>query len=651
MAKNANAKAWTLSVGELTRRWSDQPFDLTAPSAPTIAVFGSPTINSIGIQVTVPSVDNRTGINSYQVELAQDVNGPYSLNTTVSVVAAAAGFLITGLSEGTQYFVRMRGVDGAISHNISAASNVITQTTGVTAIAAGFWPNWPWMNIGANQGAVSGTLLDPTTHSMIADKDLWMFQSFYPTVSRITSRRDAILAVRALQVAPMNTKFVQYVIPSVSSKVTPASPGQGENEICKELIDDATKGNDKWYIHKTGDLTLSGRVEDFFNPPTTYATNIGHALADTNSLSESFAKAYWKEWDTRWNQGGIDFRTFLAGAFMDNTSMRPLTYTQSNGSVDVTSNVDFNYNGVAENRNLWDGSANAGASQYSAGQFRFKSEFDLKFPTKFLLPNTSGWTSDYTGSVAPPLPLSNHPCYRKWEIVMMEVANNRLGLRRDTTLATGYKYNGGGSAISLFKELQFTDRMLKLDVNVQSFIGRAAVMAQSSMNSRTFTQDDFEFARTMSLICLLEERVAPAVQTPGTVFSLDETLVSLGAPVGTRSMGTLNETSYSFSLRTADQTVGIAKFYWVIFANAIMVWRGENPSVAVWPNPADAAVVCTLPSPGAGKKWQRLRASNYVNPVTGRATRNQSPSINDGADVTTVSLKPFQARLILRVAS
>jgi hypothetical protein len=76
------------------------------------------------------------------------------------------------------------------------------------------------------------------------------------------------------------------------------------------------------------------------------------------------------------------------------------------------------------------------------------------------------------------------------------------------------------------------------------------------------------------------------------------------------------------------------------------VLRLDNPAIAAWPSAAGAAVTCTLPAPGAGKKWQRFNAASYVNPITGRATRGQDTALNSGADLTTISLKPFHGALL-----
>lgn len=646
MAKEVTPRTWVLEIGEANRRYSDAPFDLIPPTSPVIAAFGTPTISALGVQVTLPAVDARTTISGYVIEYSSN-GGLTWAEITVGPTTILNGIMIPNLLPGQQYKIRVSALDNSIARNRGLPSNIITQTTDSGVPSDGLWPNWPIMNVAAHQGNASLTILDATKHSQLADKDLVMFQSFYPNTGRLQSRIAAITSIRALQDSPMDTQFIQYVQPFAVAKTFPSTPGQNESEITKELIEDGTKGNNRWYIHRTNDESDAGRVENFFSPTTQWAANFCHAPAETNSLGQTYGQAYWNEWDTRWHIGSDDIRPYLFGVFRDACTARSVPLLQNNGANTVTDDVDFNYDDVAENQVDFGTAANSGATQWSAGQLRLKAEFEAKFSGKFFIPNGAEWDLNYGSANKPPLPLSNHPFYRKWEIFMDEVSNNNAGLLRDTTLATGYKYSGGGSAASLFKGWAVQERFLKLDADIPASIGKGCLMGQSSMNDRTPTQDDIEFARTMSLVCLLVERVCPAVQAPARVFSLDELLVELGPPDAPRTMGTLNENTLAFTLRAPDATVGTAKFYWAQFAKGIVVWRGDNPTVGVWPS--GTAVSVTLPSPGVGKVWKMLNANTYVNPKTGRATRNQSPSINNGATVTTLSLKPMQARLLVKV--
>jgi hypothetical protein len=483
---------------------------------------------------------------------------------------------------------------------------------------------------------------------MLADKDVVKYQSHYPNTARNTSRRDAILAIRALQISPMVTRFFPYVVPSVSKKEFPPTPGQNEAEIGKELIEDPTKGNLRWYVHRVGGgTTEAARIEDYFGQPGagTWQNNVAARSTHRNSLNETFATAYFKEWDTRWAIAP-DLRPVLSGAFMDVAVSRPTPWYQGEGTVVVT-DADLDYDGVADNPVGYGSGAGAGGRMWCEGQLALKAAFEARFPGKYMIPN-SPWDHELLdGEGAPPLPLSNHPFYRQWELPMDEVTNNDLGLRIASG-GTTYQVQGG-SASGYYRGYSVQEKFVKLDANMPTAIGRGAVLMHANGINRTPTQTDIEFVRTLSLMPLLTERGAPCVQLGGSrPFSLDELLVQLGNPLAARSMGTLNETNLAWSFRAANQSVGVARFYWAEFQHGIVVCRLDHPTIGAWPS-ADALVTCTLPNPGAGKKWQRLNAATYVNPVTQRATRNQSPTLNNGADVTTVALRPLHCVLIRRV--
>jgi hypothetical protein len=509
---------------------------------------------------------------------------------------------------------------GTIAATLQGASAEISATSSAPAGAPTWWPNWPIMNATCVQGAGPAEL--PVDHA--ADMGLIIFQSNYQTTARCDARA---VAMNGILAENPNVKFIEYRTPCVTYKVNP-NTNSNEREFNRELIDDPVNGHPDWIVKRVDGTPCS----TLFNPDTDYQTNIT-TVAPRNSLGEDYATAYWKKNFNAWTP---EYRALLSGVFHDVFNQRPATLFNSAGTATIT-DADYDRDGVADGMTSF--SANGGGTRWAAGGLNTKAKFEARFPGKFLIPNGARWDFDYfDGNGDPPLPLSTAPFYQQFEMALDEsVHSGNLSLT-----ATGTSYNSAGTAGStgpfqrFFRAYHIFDKFLKADASVPS-IGRAAYLFHAVGNNREPQANDIEFMRFISLSAL----------QPGAdrLWSLDELLLELGAPTASRSMGTLNESTLAFTIRTADQSVGVARFYWARFAKGIVVVRGDAPTIGTYPS-ADPAVTCTLPPPGTGKKWQRINSATYVNPITGRAMRGQNTALNSGADATTVALKPFHAMML-----
>jgi uncharacterized phage protein (TIGR02218 family) len=502
-----------------------------------------------------------------------------------------------------------------------------------------YWPNWPMMVATCVQGPINNTILNSTRHQEFADKDLVIFQSTYMTEIRAETRTNAMDQINAIN---PGTKFFVYTIANETYKTMPSSTGQNEREITKALVDHPTKGNPNWYVHRVGQPGASGRVEPTFSPSTLNQLNMAALVAGNNSLGENYATAYWKEHDGFWSLGTPPFKTKLRGFFVDAFCAKPPPMYVNNGSTTITDH-DFNANGVSDTIDDFSGGPNAGGRFWAEGHLEFKTRMEARFPGFVLIPNAARWSYDYfDGRGQAPLPLSTHPFYQQWELTLQESWNNWLGLRRTSS---GYTFTGGGSVQSACRAYEIQERMLMADVDSDN-VGICAVLLHTLMCDRAPIANDHRWARFFTALCMMVERAAPCVQRNGDdPYSLDESCLQLGNPIAPRTMGTLNESTLAFTLRAADQSVGVARFYWARFDNAIVVTRCDSPSIGNYPS-SDAKVLCTLPAPPGGFKWQMSNAATYVNPITGRAMRGQDVTFNTGADVTQVLLGPYEAAFV-----
>lgn len=637
-----------LVLGEENRRYSDAPFDVVGPTAPTLLIDGgNSTDHSITVSVQSPSIDTRHATNAYVFEIATNPAGPWTELTAVGRTLAESGYEIVNLLPSTVYYVRARGRDSSAAQNCSPTYSPVVSgtTTAPSGAGAGYWPNWPMMNVAIVQGAaLNDTVRIPIAHA--ADRDVLAHQSFWITSTRMSQRVTAANNIRAAQdPAKMVTKLYQYLTPNVTFKVAPASGDGGEREFSRQLIDDPTKGNVNWRVRR-----LSGAAcETLFAPTTDNQVNVTK-VAGLNSLGQTYAEAYWGKYDTNWSSA---YKGITDGIFHDVVTQRPAAMTVNNGATPI-SDQDYDQDGVIDVLNAFGPSATGqGGRLWCEGELWTRDVFESLYPGKFILPNSARWAFDFfDNNPPPPLPLSGLPFYRKWNWSMAESNNNNLSL---TGTSTGYNSAAGagqtGRLSAYFRTYAIQEKFLKPDSQIPAALGKGCVVMHAVGPDRAPLAADYEYGRLISLLPLLVERACTGwTQSANRLVTLDETLVSLGNPKAVRSMGTLSESTLAFTMRAANFVAGTAQFWWAEFDNAIVIVRGDQPTPGAYPS-ADAAVNCTLPPAGAGMKWQRLNAATYVNPKTGRATKNQTPTLNSGADITSgqIALKPFHAVLLLRV--
>lgn len=506
-------------------------------------------------------------------------------------------------------------------------------------LASSNFPNWPTMQVLDLQGNVALNLLDPTQHPLIADHEFFNIQGFNPTPARCATRVTNIPLVWAQQdTTKIRTKIGLYMSFQQARKAIV----DGNTDVQFNLINDPAEGNPNWWLRRVG----GAQIEAPFNPTLFWMCTVGRG-GGTNSLGETYAQAYWRKWkallnasDTAHNLGAL-----LSFFFQDDTHARMQTPMSVGNGTTVVTDPDFEQNGIPENITDFSSATTAGCRKWCEGHLDSKAAMEANFPGRVWFSNSARFPTDYyDGNGTPPLPISTHPMYGKLHMGLQEdIGTAGLGLVDSGTV---YNYNGGGSFFHISRLLAIHQLMLCTDA--QSPAGRALVCVHINTIDRTPIAADYEYARLAFAIALLNERCSVSLSISATKpLSLNEALLELGAPLATRSTGTLNESTALFVQRTADFSSGAAKFYWAEFTKGIVILRGDSPTVGVYPS-ADAAVVCPLPSAGPGKTWQRINES-YTNPRTDRSMRVQQPTLNDGSTVTSVSLKPYHAIVLRRV--
>lgn len=651
------AKAWPLVTTDADGwKYTGPPADLTAPTVPVMAALFNIQSTSFQAKYSTAATDAQSGVLDYIFAIAPTSTGVFVDQTPVAPSSAAAGVAFTGLDPATSYQVKVKARDN--SGNVSAYSAVVSATTAALAANNSWFPNWPIMATAYIIGDSTKNYLDTTARVWCGEKDVIITAWFYPTTTRYNTR---LPGWQFLRNNYPGCKHVLYMQHNETLK-TISSPQSDAKELVKNMADSAVNGHSSWYLKRASNGT---QIEAMFTPSTLWEMNVATLDIGLNSLGERFDQAFVRTMIAAFNGSAVSssyvnmFTTYYDAVFLDDFHARnSAELTQNNGANNVpVTDYEYNQDGIADVLNKFDNSSTAGGTFYSRGNLKFKETIEASILTG-LIPNAARWPYDYFDgkNLKPPLPLSNHPYYGKWSVILSESTNNYFGIQRNSGSATGYNYVGVDPFGAGFPRFALHLRLIGADS--ASFAGKACIFVEAygpSRSSNAFTQDDYALSRFILGVCLLHEGLAHCFSSNKNVpMPLDELVVELGNPVGTRSMGTLNETTLGWTTRTADFTSGVAKFWWQRFAKGIVVVRLDAPTVGAYPS-ADAAVACTLPAAGSGKKWQMINASTYTSPaifkgaggaLVSRSMRNQTPTLNNGADVTTVSLKPYHAAII-----
>jgi hypothetical protein len=631
MALTVVEKTW-LGATENNEHWClfGPPGDITAPTAPTIETLDIES-NAVTVRVSDPSLDAQTGVQDYVFTVNGTDLDPVGKDT------AEVSHRIGGLSASTAYTITAKARDGSElfgGPNVSDPSNTLSITTDAAPVTqSAVFRNYPIANFSCQQGDIFQGVINTTWRAMSGEKDGLIVQWYNPNPSRTALR---VAGLQWLDDNYPHQKRLLYVIPNETVFNYPSVPGSGANELVKELADDVTEGNSNWYCRRTN----GDKVGANFSPLALAQMNMATNDAGLNSLGERFDQAFFRMVGEKFTA----IADLIHGYFIDNCNIRPPSFYLQGSATTTVTDCDFDDDGVAEVANLYTSATNAGGRMWEEGVENMQDTVKDINPDHALACNASRWIYNYfDGLGTPPLPLSSRIMYGQWkDFLLYESINNNIGIAKSTS---AYSYNGGGSMSLHFRRA--TGEELFLAPDSESAFGRAFVLYHATTIDRTPVANDYEFARTILGMALLMPRAAPCVSIATTKpMALDELFVALGNPVRPRSMGVLNEATLAWTMRAPDYQVGTATFHWVEFEDGIGVLRTDSPTVGTWPSGSE--VVCPLPSAGTGKKWQ-MPGPSYTNPTTGFTFRNHSPTICDGTDVTSVSLRPYIFRLIRRV--
>ena len=475
------------------------------------------------------------------------------------------------------------------------------------------------------------------------EKDLLIYQWRNQTAAQKQTELDAL---NWFATNHPGLNLIQYLAPDEVYKNSPFSA----NQHTADLIDGAN-GNASWWLYNTDNV----RVEASHDPTTLWKANAS-SVTPNNSSGESFAQAFHRIWWEYLDTAPYKRTTMLAGLYHDVCPPYPQGVYVDNGA--TSSNFDYERDGTATTR--YSDAANGGGTLFRSGLVRYVNAFKQNWgPFKAYWGNLTRYGLEYDAGNAS-MPLTSLETYQKFDGSIIENIGNLINMQQT---GTGYSNTGSGNPCP--KTFFYRHDIIKsiLVPDAQNALGRAVVLTDWTMNNRVFESVDYDAQRTLGALCALCGAALGANKAAGGGPSepLDEFVYDWGDPVGgAPSMGTLdinNPTKANYQMRAADYVNGAAQFHWQEYENVLWVLRTDWTSQGANTYGSGTAVSCQLPDPGLGNKWAHPDLSAYTNPTTGRSTRNQAPTLNDGSDVAaggtygTVALKPAHAVMLVKVPS
>lgn len=608
------------------------------PGAPSTPVLTVEVLGSTSLRLTA-SANADAGFKEWAFEYATTALGPFvPLAAQVSPV-----LVVSPLSPSTTYYFRAKGTTNV--NQVTAYSATASGTTS-PPVTTSIYRNWPSAYLNWSQGGSTG--LTTGKKQAMAKCDVVVLREPGPAeYSTQVSDLSGILAIRS------SVKLGIYGDPFWTYDTSESDTGHW-----RRWVWDIASSVTNWLLRNS-----SGNVVGhMFRWAESKCTNMAVHLAGLNGSGKRFSQALATKYREIMSSPN---RLALCSVIpWDDYAVIDECRSRSDGS-DVS--ASYANNGVADDK--YNDTATGGGTKYRTGLAQFTADWRTEFPGMAIFVNLNSYAYTQGGSTTPILPLSSSELYQIADVVLAEnglTYRARMGnheTQNNThTYPLGTPEYGNTSDVvgsqEYWADLYVKRAHARPDTTAAFGKQMVALYQQMACNSSTTpTATDYAFARMLLAHAMAVEGLGYAGLFNGAdqPFWVDELAVKVGAPLATRSMGTLTEASpVSFTERTADYTGGSGeKFFFVDFENARWIFRWDKVGyTAGSSNFGDgSAVSCPLGSAGAGKRFDALNASTYVHPdYPDLACVGQDTSLNNGAtNITTVSLKPYHAQLVRRV--
>lgn len=609
--------------------------DATGPSTPGTPALAA-AAGTDAFTVTWAPASDVSGVAGYRVYFSLDPAAPARISAN-NIDTVACTWTFSGLVAGTAYRVRVEAID--VFGNLSSLSGTVTITTATAGTVSQYRNpyNETFAYLQGNTNS-NGVETSATTRAELARYDVATLQWKWTTAK---SAEEIYLA--QLRTAHPHLKLLMYTDPMFWF--------DGD----QTLVD---SNGTAWHLYMT--IATNGAPATWrarnaagqdlafsFSPSDTRCVNWANQ-ADVNSNGDTLRVAWLKRLEVAMRLDLYDgIMIDDANAIGNNRNVR---------GVGGGANWDYDSDGVDEDYRA-DPAFKAAWSEGCRAMF---DAIHTRYPGKMLQINTDigFWYRQTDTDGCPRRPIEDFAYAQNDDVPFIEGAfafNMGLGNMGDES--DTYPVKGFFSIDNFYLGCALYDRIARPAAT--NLMGAPVVFLHNQVcigDTAAPSQTTYAMARFWWAAGRLCGQSYGGVRSGSRSFPLDETCLDLGAPVSTISMGTLNQSSapVTFTRRAANATNGTALFYWVEHERALIVARlditGISPGSSNFG--AGSASTYTLPSAGAGFKWQRPNCATYVHPtIPALSMQNQSPSLNNGADVTSSSLRPLHAEVFLRVAA
>jgi hypothetical protein len=372
-------------------------------------------------------------------------------------------------------------------------------------------------------------------------------------------------------------------------------------------------------------------------------------VSGTNTAGRTFIEEVWTLLKNELQSGGGSNRLqYIDGIFIDDQNINDLKFRRiSDNSAAL---CDFDDDNVADDEANYTGATSGGQRLLAGIAYNITTARSIFGSNAIVMMNCDAPYQQLISS-AQPRPLSSTALAATQDIGLIEnILVTNLGMSAAGVLLSYYDLS------TFFQAVEQSNKLVRDDAT--SLMGKRATLLDQEFGTAEGGTPTAAVLLAMRLIWGLGMLVEGAIYAGDCggnkePAELDECNLKLGNPVATRTMGTLNDTSNpsSFTVRAADITNGAGQVHYAEFANGLVVVRTDRTGLGEGSTLGDgSALSFTLPSAGAGFRWD-APASTYVHPdIPSYAFIGQDSTLNNGAtNVTSVSLKPLHVKALLRV--